>query len=160
MTPTHQERLETNPPLCDENKGPRGPRGTQRHEHIGLYSRGWGCQCGGWASGSIQMQRPVMPKWYSLPTSLCETSSLVQCFCEDGCGAPSLRPVTMSLNLLNWSLDHNSLGWNTTAKVGSFWASPEWAIDIGFLCCPGRAWGLASPMMISPVWSADQKVLP
>ena len=89
-----------------------------------------------------------------------ETSSLVRCFCEDGCGAPSLRPVTMSLNLLNWSLDHNSLGWNMTAKVGSVWASPEWAIDIGFLCCPGRAWGRASPMMISPVWSADQKVLP
>ena len=39
-----------------------------------------------------------------------ETSSLVRCFCEDGCGAPSLRPVTMSLNLLSWFLDHNSLG--------------------------------------------------
>ena len=50
--------------------------------------------------------------------SVPETSSLVHCFCEDGCGAPSLRPVTMSLNLLNWLLDHNPPGWNRIAKVG------------------------------------------
>ena len=92
--------------------------------------------------------------------SVPETSSPVHCFCEDGCGTPSLRLVTMSLNLLNWSLDHNSPGWNRIAKVGSIWASPEWAIDIGFLCCPGRAWGQVSPMLTSPMWPADQKVLP
>ena len=71
VTGIHQERSETNPPLWDENKHPRGPPGTQRDEHIVLYGRGWGCECGSWACGSIQMQRPVMPKWYSLTTSLC-----------------------------------------------------------------------------------------
>ena len=88
--------------------------------------------------------------------SVPEMSSPLHCFCQDGCGIPSLRPVTMSLNLLNWLLDHNSLGWNRIAKVGSIWAFPEWAIDIGFLCCPGRSQGLVSPMLIPLVWLADQ----
>ena len=56
--------------------------------------------------------------------SVPETSSLVHCFCGDGCGATNFRPVTMSLNLLNGLLDHNSPGWNGIAKVGSIWASP------------------------------------
>ena len=50
--------------------------------------------------------------------SVPEMSSPLHCFCQDGCGIPSLRPVTMSLNLLNWLLDHNPPGWNRIAKVG------------------------------------------
>ena len=57
MTGIHQDLSETNPPVWDENKGPRGPWGTQREERIVSYGRGWGCRCGDWASGCTQMQR-------------------------------------------------------------------------------------------------------
>ena len=106
MTGIHQDLSETNPPLWDENKGPRGPWGTQREERIVSYGRGWGCRCGDWASGCTQMQRTSDAKVVPLnDLSVPEISTLVHCFCEDGCIAPSLRPVTMSLNLLNcWTI--------------------------------------------------------
>ena len=78
MTDIHQEQSETNHPLWDENKGSRGPQGTQRDERIGWYGRGWGCQCGGWASGTSKMQKTSDAKEVLLnDLSVPETSSPV-----------------------------------------------------------------------------------
>ena len=109
MPGIHQQWSETDPPLGNADKGPRRPQGTQRDERVAWFRRGQGCQCGGWASGSTQMQstsdaKVALPSDLSVPEvwgSRKETSTPEREYIQKPVPVPLLCPrLTLFLETL------------------------------------------------------------